>query len=241
MAWEPPLKPAELTETRLIQAILEGVYPIDSPLPAERELAVQLGVTRPTLREALQRLAREGWLEIRQGKPTRVRNYWEEGSLGVLSVLVAHPQHLPESFVPSLLEIRSLLAPTYTRQAIERHAQRIQALLSTSASLPDEAQAFAEFDWQLHTALTTASANPVFALILNGFRQLYPLMARQYFTSPVAREVSLRFYQALDECCQEGDPVRAEVLCRGIMQRSQHLWLQEVERKLTGLTLEEQP
>src|SRR5512136_2779504 len=55
--WEAPARPAELAETRLISAILDGTFPINSNLPAERELATKLGVTRPTLREALQRPA----------------------------------------------------------------------------------------------------------------------------------------------------------------------------------------
>ena len=74
MTWQPTPKPAEVAESRLVQAILDGDFPINSTLPAERELAHLLGITRPTLREVLQRLSRDGWLEIRHGKPTRVRN-----------------------------------------------------------------------------------------------------------------------------------------------------------------------
>jgi GntR family transcriptional regulator, negative regulator for fad regulon and positive regulator of fabA len=58
-------------------------------------------VTRPTLRETLQRLERDGWVEIHQGKPTRVRDYWKEGSLGVLNTLARHPDHLPDNFIPT--------------------------------------------------------------------------------------------------------------------------------------------
>ena len=38
-------------------------------LPSERDLADKIGVTRTTLREVLQRLARDGWLTIQHGKP----------------------------------------------------------------------------------------------------------------------------------------------------------------------------
>ncbi|VEI44878.1 fatty acid metabolism regulator [Actinobacillus equuli] len=34
-------------------------------------------MTRTTLREVLQRLARDGWLHIQHGKPTRVNDVWE--------------------------------------------------------------------------------------------------------------------------------------------------------------------
>src|SRR5512135_3692860 len=109
MNWELLPRPAELVESRLINAILDGEFPIDSRLPAERELAARLGVTRPTLREALQRLARDGWVEIHHGRPTRVRDYWHEGSLGVLSTIARRPDHLPPDFVPNLLVVRLLM------------------------------------------------------------------------------------------------------------------------------------
>ncbi len=49
MNWDTPPKPAELAESRLIEAILKGQFPIGSTLPAERDLAFRLGVTRPYL------------------------------------------------------------------------------------------------------------------------------------------------------------------------------------------------
>ena len=115
MDWESPQRPAELTESRLIAAILDGTFPINSTLPAERELAEKLGVTRPTLREALQRLGRDGWLEIHQGKPTRVRNYWQEGNLGLLNAITRDPDKLPPDFITQLLEARISLAPGLCR------------------------------------------------------------------------------------------------------------------------------
>ena len=73
--WKPIQKPGEIVESRLVDAVLNGIFPINSHLPGERELAESLGVTRPTLREALQLLACDGGFEIYHGKPTRVRDY----------------------------------------------------------------------------------------------------------------------------------------------------------------------
>src|SRR5512136_1419231 len=136
MHWDPPSRPAELAETRLISAILDGAFAIHSSLPAERELAAQLGVTRPTLREALQRLARDGWVEIRHGRPTRVRDYWREGNLGVLGAIAQHQEHLPSSFVPNLLHVRFLLAPSYTRLAFENARPQVAETLAGLTDLP---------------------------------------------------------------------------------------------------------
>ena len=223
-----PLKPAEHAESQIITAILDGIYPIDSNLPAERELAAQLGVTRPTLREALQRLARDGWLEIRQGKPTRVCNYWQEGNLAVLASVAAHQSHLPADFVPNLLTVRTLLAPTYTRLAVERAGEALAVFMTPLADLPEEADSFAAADWRLHHQLTILSGNPVFTLIFNGFRNLYLDMSLRYFADPAARAHSRAFYTSLAACALAGEADTAEALCRWVMQES-------AERAVRGL------
>ena len=228
MNWEAPRKPAELTENRLIEAILDDHFPIDSTLPAERELAAQLGVTRPTLREALQRLARDGWVEIHHGRPTRVRDYWREGNLGVLSAIAQHPKHMPPDFVPNLLTIRLLLAPTYTKAAIQHHPLEIVTLLDGYSDLEDIPQAFALADWELHQNLTIRSGNPVFTLILNGFRDLYQSMALIYFANPEARQHSRTFYLDLRDAAITKDTDAAEAVTRAVMRKSLDLWKQAV-------------
>ena len=224
MHWQPLLKPAEAAETRLINAILDGRFPIGSNLPAERELSTALGVTRPTLREALQRLARDGWLEIRQGKPTRVRDYWQEGNLAVLGAIARRLNPLPADFVSNLLEVRRLLAPEYTRLAVERAPEEVAAFLQPYADLPDTPAAFAEADLRLHHFLTATSGNPVYTLILNGFTELYREMACRYFNAPPARAHSRDFYRHLAGAIRDSSPERAEQVTRQVMADSLRLW-----------------
>jgi GntR family negative regulator for fad regulon and positive regulator of fabA len=224
MDWDPPHKPAELAESRLIEAILDGHFAIGSGLPAERELAGLLGVTRPTLREALQRLARDGWLEIHQGRPTRVRDYWQEGSLAVLGAVVEHADHLPQDFVPNLLYVRQLLAPAYIRLAVLRQPEQVERLLASYPELADTPSAYAAADWQLHHRLTIASGNPIFTLILNGFCDFYQSMALVYFKAAASRQHSHRFYRELLEAAQARDPERAEGVAREVMTDSLALW-----------------
>lgn len=226
MSWNPPLKPAELTETRLIEAILDGHFPINSTLPGERDLAGQLGVTRPTLREALQRLARDGWLEINQGKSTRVRDYWTEGNLNVLATIVQYQDHLPANFVCDLMTIRLLLAPTYTRLAIAHQPQAVVEQLTPCLHLPDTPEAYTLADWSLHQKLTILSGNPIFTLILNGFGELYNIMGMRYFAQPVGRAHSQAFYRDLLKCAQRQDGAAAEILAQKVMADSITLWNQ---------------
>jgi GntR family transcriptional repressor for pyruvate dehydrogenase complex len=58
----------EETVERLLQAIKLGVVRHGDRLPAERDLAVRLGVSRMTLREAIRELQRAGYVESRRGR-----------------------------------------------------------------------------------------------------------------------------------------------------------------------------
>lgn len=224
MDWTAPQKPAEFAESRLIDAILTGRFPIDSALPAERELVSLLGVTRPTLREALQRLARDGWIEIRHGRPTRVRNYWQEGSLGVLGAIARQTDNLPPEFVPNLLVVRRVLAPAYIRLAVAQATEEAVKILQDYTALTEEPADFARFDWNLHHRMTVLSGNPIFTLILNGFRDLYQPMACIYFKSPHSRVNSRSFYSDLLAAATAGDAQEAEAITQRVMGDSLSLW-----------------
>lgn len=219
-------RPAAHAEHALVSAILHGDYSPGATLPAERELATRIGVTRPTLREALQRLARDGWVTIQQGKPTVVNDFWRDGGLGVLSAL-AHTSNdlpLPGSFIPNLLEVRLHLAPAYTQSAVEHNPGLVADLLAATAGLEDAPAALAAFDWRLHHALTVASGNPIYTLILNGFAGFYEQMACRYFAHAEARDASFRFYRDLRAAALRGDAAGAEMLTRQVMQHSIDLW-----------------
>ncbi len=229
--WTAPQRPAAYAEQALVTAILDGDYPPGSTLPGERDLAAQLGVTRPTLREALQRLERDGWLTIQQGKSTVVNDFWQAGGLNVLSALVRYSPKLPPDFIPHLLEVRLAMAPAYTRAAVEHSAARVVNCLSDCDSLDDAPEAFAAFDWKLHHTLTVASGNPVYTLILNGFAGFYEQMACLYFAQPEARASSRAFYAALLAAARKGNAAKAEQITRAVMQESITLWHKANKRK----------
>lgn len=224
-AYDALLKPGEAAEQRLVAAILSGVFPIQSNLPAERELAALLGVTRPTLREALQRLSREGWLEIHHGKPTRVRDFWREGNFGVLVSLAEYPGDLPADFVPSLLEVRELLTPAMAYAAVKNAPQDLIAYLSVAHQLTSDPVEYARYDWGLHHAFALASKNPFFAFFTNSVRQLYYRMGALYFAYESTRRHSAAFYVDLLSTCQPADPPRARQLCADVMCASRQSWL----------------
>lgn len=222
--WKRPQKPIDHVEQSLVTAILDEVYAPGDTLPGERDLAGQLGVTRPTLREALRRLERDGWVTIQQGKSTRVNDFWREGGPNILTAMVRYGEHLPADFITKLLEVRRALAPAYVKAAVAHNGPQVATLAAEGEPLADTAEAFAAFDWRLHHKLTLLSGNPVYTLILNGFSGFYEEVARLYFARSDARAYSRRFYQQLAEAAGESDPEAAETLSRQVMESSIALW-----------------
>ena len=220
----PTPKPTELAEARLLQLILNDEFPPNSILPAERTLAEQLGVTRPTLREALQRLARDGWLDIQQGKPTRVRNYWQEGTLAILGTVAQYQAELPDGFIDQVLTVRELIAPAYTQAAVDAKPVKTTKFISGLLDLPDTPKAYAQADWDLHQKLTIFSGNPVFTLILNGFKDLYPILAERYFTLHLHRAHSQQYYQQLYQSALDQDGKAASTLTQKFLEEARSFW-----------------
>ncbi len=222
--WIAPQRPIEYAKQSLIKAILDGTFPPDSTFPGERDLATRLGITRPTLREALRCLESDGWLTIQQGKSTKVNNFRIDGGLNVLGALVQYNQDIPPDFIPNLLEVRLALAPAYTSAAVVSAAAKVVDYLTLYSGLDDTPEAFSQFDWGLHHLLTVASNNYVYTLILNGFSGFYERMAQRYFIPSEARDLSRNFYATLMEAAINGDALEAERLTRVVMHKSIILW-----------------
>ncbi|NSW52448.1 MAG: fatty acid metabolism transcriptional regulator FadR [Anaerolineae bacterium] len=222
--WDRGLKPAEFAEHQLVEAILTGEFPVSRNLPGERELSDMLGVTRPTLREVLQRMARDGWVEIQHGKATRVKNYLTEGNLGVLSSIAAHQVAVDPVFIANLLALRRLIAPEYTRLAIENDASCVVETLRRAPTADDDLALIALFDWQVHQTLAIASGNPVFPLLLNSFQDLYQRVGVGYYSVDGAVALSFRFYTELLSATAQGLPWEGSALCESVMMESEQLW-----------------
>ncbi|MFA0441673.1 fatty acid metabolism regulator [Vibrio sp. 10N.286.49.C2] len=115
--------PAGFAEKYIIESIWNGRFPPGSILPAERELSELIGVTRTTLREVLQRLARDGWLTIQHGKPTKVNQFMETSGLHILDTLMTLDADNATSIVEDLLAARTSISPIFMRYAFKANKE----------------------------------------------------------------------------------------------------------------------
>ena len=118
--------PAGFAEKYIIESIWKGRFPPGSILPAERELSELIGVTRTTLREVLQRLARDGWLTIQHGKPTKVNQFMETSGLHILDTLMTLDADNATSIVEDLLAARTNISPIFMRYAFKANKENAE-------------------------------------------------------------------------------------------------------------------
>ena len=216
--------PAGFAEQYIVESIWNGGFPPGSILPAERELSELIGVTRTTLREVLQRLARDGWLTIKHGKPTKVNNFWETSSLNILETLAQLDQEGIPDLVDNLMSARTNISAIYVRGAIKNNPEQAIELLKEYESIEDTGEAFAEFDYRLNKGLVVASENSIYLLILNGFRGLYSRLGSLYFAHPKGREISRTYYKKLIELAEEGKHDESVYTVRKYGIESGKLW-----------------
>ncbi|WP_065649153.1 fatty acid metabolism transcriptional regulator FadR [Pantoea eucrina] len=217
--------PAGFAEEYIIESIWNSRFPPGSILPAERELSELIGVTRTTLREVLQRLARDGWLTIQHGKPTRVNDFWETSGLNILETLARLDHDSVPQLIDNLLSVRSNIASIFISRALRHHPEKAREVLESALHEQDQADAYAELDYRVFRGLAFASGNPIYGLILNGLKGLYTRVGRHYFSNPEARELAHRFYQQLADMCTQQPTQEQVVECvRVYGRRSGEIW-----------------
>lgn len=219
---------SDIIAGKLIQSIIGGHIKFHEPLPSERELATRFQVGRPTIREALQRLERDGWITGRKGMPAVVNDYWKQGNLMTIVNILEHQEEVPDEFIHYMLELRISLTPTYFRDALHHQRLKVLSLFVPLEELQDDARSYADFDWQLQKNVAKLSPNPVYLLILNSFNDFYGRMAEKYFSDPDHRMATRDYYNKLLDFILKGDMEKAECLIKEMMETSLLLWKQKM-------------
>ena len=205
---------------QLRAGMLSGEYAVGSRLPAERELALQLGVSRPSVREALIALEVEGWVEVRtgsgiyvlardpghRGTPVAAAEWGPlelirarrviEGETAALAATLAQPEHL-------------------AAMAQALHTMRIEAALGQPPLQGDRA---------FHSAIVQASGNIVLVETVHRFwdARRGPLFTRLggYFETPRSWRTALKEHQTILAAIHAQDPAAARAAMHMHMDKS---------------------
>ncbi|WP_405159616.1 GntR family transcriptional regulator [Nocardia sp. NBC_01499] len=185
--------------------VLSGELAPGTALPSERQLAEALGVSRPAVREALQRLAAAGLVAVRQGDATTVLDYRRGAGLEVLPRLLVRAGELDPGVARSILEARLHNGPKVAELAAVRLGATDSA--TVEAALTDSVEALAvEQDpvaRQRHAMefwdhVVDAADSIVFRLMFNMLRAAYepalaalaPIMSAEVGNAEAYRELA---------------------------------------------------
>src|SRR5579863_9001816 len=149
-------------------SVLNGTLKPGDQLPAERELAQRLGVSRTAVREAVQALREKGLVEAYSGRGTFVTDGTSQAARQSFDLMVKIGQ---QEGAPHLAEVRSILEPEIAALAAERAQDSDRATLREAVAVMDralkDADAYIEADLDFHLALAEAAANPLILSLID--------------------------------------------------------------------------
>ena len=206
---------SDVIARQLEKLILEGLLKPGERLPPERELAQELDVSRPSLREALQKLEAAGLLESRHGGGTYVKSAIASA---VTEPLIDLFQRHPEAAL-DFIELRATLEGMSAYYAAMRGTDEDRAMLTERFRAMEAVHALAdpteeaERDAEFHVAVAEASHN---IMLLHVMRGLLDLLRKgvifnrmQLYSLPGSRDQLLDQHRAIYDGIMAGDPEAA--------------------------------
>jgi GntR family transcriptional repressor for pyruvate dehydrogenase complex len=182
-------------------------------LPPETQLAADLGVSRPIIREALKSLEGRGIIEVRSGKGAVIKPLDPEP----LQMFFHRAIQLEHESIIDLIELRRTIeVQSATLAAGRRTDEELAALAATVAEMRAQMQEpsrYVELDIAFHQQIATMSHNSMIAYVVGSIRAALTEMLQEATLRPSGAEqleqVQLG-HEAIYKSIEQGDPVTAE-------------------------------
>lgn len=219
--------------------ILEGKLTVDERLPGEQDLAQRFGVSRPTVREALKRLAAQNLIRTRRGAAggnfvNRIGLQEAKEQLTATTTLLMSMTDMPaESVIEARLNLLRSAVPLACRhrQASDLDIMRDELACQRTPETSDEA--FCDSDVRFHRALADAADNPLISFLLAGvIEAVQPLLNMITYRERDRRAIT-GHHERIIACLEAGD---AEELCGELALLSAYTsgLIAEAQRKRAG-------
>ena len=228
MARDASLRPEprrlyQQTADQIRALIRDGTYPCGTRLPAERELAQQLGVSRPSLREALIALEIGGSVEIRMGSGIYARSP-DELATAATEPLGESPTELMQARVAIEGLVVVQACARMTPEALDALAAAIGAMAEAVAAGRDPMEA----DRLFHELIAAQVGNAVLARIVGALfderRSRISARFRARFEDAATWAAAAAEHEEILAALRAADPLRAESAMRSHLYRSAGRW-----------------
>jgi DNA-binding FadR family transcriptional regulator len=188
-------------------------------LPSERELALQLGVSRPSLREALIALELEGMVEVRVGA-----GIWVTAASGEAAIKpLQHEGEGPFELLRARWLIEGEIAAIAAREATAADLTNIRAAVTTMERLEKKNQETSPADREFHLGIAASTRNSVLLAVVQdlwdrGRGAMWTLM-EQHFRTPALHQATLADHRAIYDALEAHDPREARHAMRAHLKR----------------------
>jgi GntR family transcriptional repressor for pyruvate dehydrogenase complex len=195
--------------SRLLDLIQQRHLGAGDRLPAERELAATMGVSRSSLREALRALTVLGVTDMRHGTGTYVSSLEPDLLVRPLSFVLS----LSDGGFDQLFEARRVVEPAMAALAAKRlddaTADRLEELAATAAGAVDDEEAFLVADLELHDTIRVAAGNAILGRFMESIAALGLASRKATNPSRRVRVQSTEDHRTIVDALRRRDPEAA--------------------------------
>nr|WP_321445424.1 FCD domain-containing protein [uncultured Cohaesibacter sp.] len=213
---------------QLERLILEGVLRPGDKLPPERDLATQLDISRPVLRDALKDLEQRNLLRSRHGGGTYVANvvgtvFTDE----IFDLIRRHPKAQSDYF-EFRRDMEGIIAEHAALRATDADKLILSRIMKSMRSYHEEGdlQKESEADFEFHQAIVEASHN---MLMMHTMRSCYRLLSEGLFYSrirlyewPGVQEALLAQHEQIHEAIVTKQPKEARIAAQRHIDYVEH-------------------
>lgn len=204
--------------------IQSGEFAAGARLPAERDLAKQLGVSRPSVREALIALEVEGWVEVRTGSGVYVLDRSAHAANGGRSDAVAPTEWGPLELIRARAVVEGEIAALAASLAKRRDIKAMEQAIAAMRADADAGTLPLDGDRDFHTAVVQACNNVVLTETVQSFwdSRRGPLFTRLggYFENVESWRAAITEHEAVLAAIRAHDPAAARVAMQAHMDNS---------------------
>lgn len=202
------------------QSIRDGKLKPGDQLPAERELAVDFGVSRTAVREAVKTLSEKGLVEAYSGRGTFVTERKAQSTWGSLDSLIKDGDAKDFRHVA---EMREILEPEFTALAATRIGEQHLAMMREAVAVMDRSmkdpEAYIEADLDFHLALAEAAGNPLILSLLDSLVGVLREQRLGIFAMKGGPERGQVHHKLILEAIEHGDASKASQAMRAHLQQ----------------------
>jgi GntR family transcriptional regulator, transcriptional repressor for pyruvate dehydrogenase complex len=193
---------------------MEGVWKIGEKLPSENELCTSFGVSRVTVRAAIQQLEILGLVETKHGDGTFVKDFSTINAMDAFHPLL---QIKKNQDIITVLEYRKIIEKGTIGLAVQKITKKdidfLEEMYTTMRSCTDEPVKNARADHLFHYRLAETAQNPIITKVYGIINEILSV-AMVDIVGLLGCEIGLRYHRKLIDALKSGD----KALCESLME-----------------------